>query len=90
MFVGLVSDPRWEPPEGFPPHEPHREWHVPWRELAWIALFWAGLLLIPTAQHLLGTLAAYLLLLLVLAVGAWRLNRWCSRVYWRGMKDYQQ
>jgi hypothetical protein len=63
---------------------------VPWRELAWIAAFWAGLLLVPTAQHVAGSVVAYVFLLLVLGVGAWRLNRWCARVYWRGMKDYQQ
>jgi hypothetical protein len=28
-------------------------------------------------------------LLLVLALGFWRLERWCSRQYWRGLRDFK-
>ena len=40
-FVGLVSDPRWEPPEGNGEGDKERRnrtWKVPWRFLLWATL----------------------------------------------------
>jgi hypothetical protein len=89
MFVGLVSDPRWEPPDGLPEPEPHRSWPVPWRALAWVATFWVLLALIPAADDAGGPLAGYGLLLATVVLAVWRLDRWCSRQYWRGLRDHQ-
>ena len=87
MFVGLVHDPglnRPEPPEeaGSGPNLPP----VPWRLLAWLAV-WGALLALADA---LGGFAGYLVVLLAVAVGAWRLDRWCSRLHWSGLRDYHR
>ena len=89
MFVGLVRDPRWEPPEGSPEPGPRRSWRVPWRAVAWIAAFWAVLALVSVVDHAFGELAAYGLLLLTVTLAAWRLDRWMGRQYLRGLRDYQ-
>lgn len=90
-FVGLVSDPRWEPPDDS--HEPQRRWNrswrVPWRLLIWLAAWWGLMMLVPVADHTLGALAGYLLLIFNISLGVWRFERWCSRQYWRGLRDYQ-
>jgi hypothetical protein len=88
-FVGLVSDPRWEPPDDQPESRgPHRR-QVPWRALAWIAVVVAMVLTVPVADHALGPLAGYGWMLAAIAVAVWRIDRWCSRQYWRGLRDYQ-
>ena len=90
-FVGLVSDPRWEPPDDSP--EPRRRWNrswrVPWRALVWIAGWWTLLLLAPVAARELGGAAGYGLLILTVAFGSWRVNRWLDRQYTRGLRDHQ-
>jgi hypothetical protein len=88
FFVGLVGERRWEPP-GDVPKPPEPAWHVPWRELAWLAGVAALLFLSPVAGHALGGFAGYVVLLLAIALGIWRVERWCSRQYWRGLRDYQ-
>jgi hypothetical protein len=47
------------------------------------------LLFVPVAGHALGPLGAYGLLLLALALGCWRLDRWCARQHWGGLREYQ-
>ena len=39
-FVGLVSDPRWEPPggDGDQDRDRNRTWRIPWSLLLWSAL----------------------------------------------------
>ena len=91
-FVGLVSDPRWEPPDESP--EPRRRrrnrgWSVPWGVLAWVTVWWTLLLLAPLAGREFGGGVGYLVLLFDVALGSWRLNRWTSRRYTRGLRDYQ-
>jgi hypothetical protein len=90
-FVGLVSDPRWEPPDDSP--EPRRRrnwrWRVPWSVLAWIAVWWTLLLLAPVAGRLFGGGIGYLVLIGDVSLGSWRLNRWISHRYTRGLRDYQ-
>jgi hypothetical protein len=86
MFVGLVHDPgmnRPEPPEAgsrrdLPP--------LPWRLLAWVSGF-VSLLVVADA---LGGLAGYLVVLLAVALGAWRIDRWCARQYWGGLSEYRR
>jgi len=89
-FVGLVSDPRWEPPEGQPdPERRRRAWTIPWGVLIWTAVFVALMLLVPVVSGALGAAAGYVLLCVAVAVGVWRLDRWCATFNWRGMRDYQ-
>ena len=59
MFVGLVSDPRWQPPEGAP--EPERA-PVVADSVArdrLVAVFCAMLWLVPVVDHAFGPLAGY-------------------------------
>jgi hypothetical protein len=91
LFVGLVrGSDGWEPPEEpAPVPAPRRTWDVPWRELAWLGLLFALLLVSPTVSRHLGGLAGYLVLLLAVGLGFSRLARFCSGQYWRGLRDYQ-
>jgi hypothetical protein len=91
-FVGLVSDPKWEPPEGS--GEPERErrprtWRIPWSLLIWVTLLIGLMLLVPVAGHAFGAFAGYLLLCFNVGLGFWRFDRWCAKQYWRGLRDYQ-
>ena len=89
MFVGLVRDPEWQPPDGFNGPGRRRSWHVPWRAILWVAAMWGLLRLVPVVVDTFGGLAGYGLLLATVSLGVWRFDRWCSRQYWRGLRDYQ-
>jgi hypothetical protein len=90
-FVGLVSDPRWEPPDGSPDPERRKDrtWRVPWRPVFWTLLFVGLLLLVPVVTGAIGPLAGYLLVCFSVGLGVWRVDRWFSTLYWRGLRDYQ-
>ena len=90
-FVGLVSDPRWEPPEGSGDDKERRKraWVIPWRLLLWAVLLIGLTLLVPVVGHALGAFAGYLLLCFTVALGFWRFDRWCAKQYWSGLRDYQ-
>jgi hypothetical protein len=90
-FVGLVSDPRWEPPDGSGDNDRNRRrtWRVPWSLIIWITLFIALMRLVPVASDLFGAFAGYLLLCGNVALGFWRVDRWFETQYWRGLRDYQ-
>jgi hypothetical protein len=45
--------------------------------------------LVPVANQTFGGLAGFVVLLLAVALALWRLDRWCSRQYWRGLRDYK-
>ena len=81
IVLGLVHGDGPEPPAP----DPGRSWRVPWRALAWLAVA-VGLLFLGPAF---GGLAGYVVLLLGVTVGMWRLERFCSGQYWRGLRDYQ-
>jgi hypothetical protein len=87
MFVGLVHDPGLNRPEPPPEAAPQRQLPpVPWRLLAWVT-GWVALLF---AADALGGLAGYLVVLLAVGLGAWRLERWCARQYWGGLSEYHR
>ena len=87
MFVGLVRDPEWQPPEGFP--GPRRRWRVPWRVIAAVVVFCVMLRLVPVVDHAWGPLAGYAFLLAAVTVGGLLLDRLLGPTYLRGLKDYQ-
>jgi hypothetical protein len=94
MFVGLVKDPGgWRPPDDQPDPNRRRRPSVSWgiviRALAWTTAFVGLFALVPVADHMIGPLAGYLLILLAVALGGWRLDRMLTAQYWRGLKDYQ-
>ena len=95
MFVGLVKDPGrdWRPSDDGQEPGRRRSWHVQWRLVLRIALWTAVVVglwaLVPVADRMFGHLAGYIVVLLTITVAVWRLDRWCSRQYWRGLKDYQ-
>jgi hypothetical protein len=90
-FVGLVSDPRWEPPggDGDDKHRRKRAWSIPWRFLLWAALLIGLMVLVPVVGRAFGQFAGYLLLCFNVALGFWRFDRWCAKQYWSGLRDYQ-
>jgi hypothetical protein len=89
LVVGLVHGSGWEPPEDAPEPPRRRTWHVPWRPLAWLAAWCWLLALVPVADDAFGALAGYAVLLLAVGLGFWRVERWCARQYWQGLREYQ-
>ncbi len=72
-------------PERPPPPRRRRLPAPPWRPFAWFAAF-CWLLALAGA---LGGLAGYLVVLAAVALGCWRVERWCARQYWGGMTEYR-
>jgi hypothetical protein len=92
MFVGLVKDPGWHgPPDGLPekPDREPRAWRIPWGLIAWVIVLVTLIALVPVVEHRAGNFAGYVLILVVIALGTSRVERWCSRQYWRGLRDYR-
>ena len=62
---------------------------MPWRPVAWFAV-WAWLMaLVPVVGAWLGNLAGFGVLLLSIVLVIWRLDRLCRRLDWTGMHDYK-
>jgi hypothetical protein len=96
LVFGLVHGDGWEPPEqgGQPPEDdepPRRQWsfHLPWRPLAWLALWCWLMALVPVVTSAFGGLAGFGVLMLSVALALWRLERFCARQYWSGLRDYR-
>jgi hypothetical protein len=92
MFVGLVKDPGagWGLPDESA-ERPRRRVSmpaIPWRALVWLAVVVVLFALVPTVGHRFGAFAGYLLLLVGVTVGVWRIDR-CFSGQWRGLRDYQ-
>lgn len=98
LVLGLVHDGGWEPPEhgpapeppeGEPPERRPWSWRLPWRPLAWFAA-WAWLMaLVPVVSSAVGGLAGFGVLMLAFALACWRLERFCARAYWHGLREYK-
>ena len=82
--MGLVRDPGPGDRGGDDPPPPP-SWPRPrWQPFAWVALVcW----LLYAGREIDGV-AGYLVLLLALAVGYWRTDRWLSKQYWGGLKEH--
>ena len=89
MFVGLVQDPGWHRPDDNEEPSRRRPWRVPRGVVIWTLVLIGMRALIPFAEHEIGDFAGYVLVVATLTVAVWRVDRWCSRQYWRGLRDYQ-
>jgi hypothetical protein len=90
LVLGLIHDGGWEPPEYEPEPEPRRrKWNLPWRPLAWVAAWCWLMALVPVVNSAFGGLAGFGVLMLAVALGFWRLERWCARQYWQGLREYK-
>jgi hypothetical protein len=95
MFVvGLISDPDWKPdgwdlPEEEPEPRGRRTWRIPLRPVLWLAVWWSLMAVVPVVSHAFGALAGFGVLMFALGLGLWRLERWCSRQYWLGLREHK-
>jgi len=95
LAFGLVHGDGWEPPEdGSEPREDDAPttrwtWRLPWRPLAWLAAWCWLMALVPVVTGAFGGLAGYGVLMLSVALAFWRLERFCARQYWSGLREYK-
>jgi hypothetical protein len=92
IVLGLVHDRPWDPPpepQDQPPQGAHRRWHVPWRPLAWFATWCWLMALVPIVSGAFGGLAGYGVLLVAVTLVGWRVDRWCARQYWAGLREHK-
>jgi hypothetical protein len=95
LVFGLVHDGGWEPPEharDSPEDQPERHpwtWRLPWRPLAWFAAWCWLMALVPVVSGAFGGLAGFGVLMLAFGLVCWRLERFCSRAYWHGLREYK-
>lgn len=96
LVFGLVHGDGWEPPgRGWDPPEddddrPHQwTWRLPWRPFAWFAAWCWLMALVPVVSNAFGGLAGYAVLILALAFGGWRVERFLARQYWPGLREHK-
>jgi hypothetical protein len=91
LVFGLVHDSGWEPPPeaDVPAPRPERHWRLPWRPLAWFAAWCWLMALVPIVSDAAGGLAGFGVLMLAVGLVFWRLDRWCARQYWHGLREYK-
>lgn len=90
LVVGLIGDSGWEPLENEPePPPPRRKWNLPWRPLAWAAVWCWLMALVPVVSSAFGGLAGFGVLMAAVALILWRIDRWCARQYWHGLREYK-
>jgi hypothetical protein len=91
LVFGLISDSGgWEPPEYEPePERRPRKWNLPWRPLVWVVVWCWLMALVPVVNSAFGGLAGFGVLMLAVALVFWRLERWCARQYWHGLREYK-
>lgn len=83
-------DHRWEPPEDEAPKRREWDWHMlPWRSLAWLAVWAVLMTIVPSVSGAFGGLAGFVILMAAVALAFWRLERFCARQYWNGLRDYK-
>jgi hypothetical protein len=96
LVFGLVQGDGWdrpdddrEPPENGGPRPHHWTWRLPWRPLAWFAVWCWLMALVPVVNQAAGGLAGYALLMVALGLACWRIERFCSRQYWYGLREHK-
>jgi hypothetical protein len=96
LVFGLVHDGggeppehAWEPSEDAPPEHQPWTWRLPWRSLAWFAVWCWLMALVPVVNGAFGGLAGFGVLMLAFALVCWRLERICRRTYWHGLREYK-
>jgi hypothetical protein len=89
MFVGLVQDPRFGRGDDDGDPGRRRSWRFPRGLLIWAVVLVVMRELVTVADHEIGDFAGYIIVLVTLSVGVWRFDRWLSKLYWRGLRDYQ-
>jgi hypothetical protein len=96
LVFGLVQGDGWGPPEPefdhgadeAPEHRPWT-WRLPWKPLAWFAAWCWLMALVPVASSAFGGLAGFGVLMLAVGLVCWRLERFCARQYWHGLREYK-
>jgi hypothetical protein len=96
LVFGLVHGDGWDPPEepwepgedGLPERRPWT-WHLPWRPFAWLAVWCWLMALVPIVTSAAGGLAGFGVLMLAIGLACWRLERFCARQYWGGLREYK-
>jgi hypothetical protein len=89
VFVGLIHEPRWDPGDEAP--ETPRRRSLPrgfWRPLVWLAVWLWMFVLAGIVASAIGALAGYVVVLAAVALAAWRVDRWCARQYWGGLREW--
>ena len=96
LVFGLVQGDGWQPPEGgWEPSEddlPERRpwtWRLPWRPFAGLAAWCWLMALVPVVSDAAGGLAGFGMLMLAIGLACWRLERFCQRQYWHGLREYK-
>ncbi|MBV9194300.1 MAG: hypothetical protein JO168_09150 [Solirubrobacterales bacterium] len=94
LVLGLIHDRGWEPdgwdgPEEEPEPERRRRWRLPWRPLAWLAAWYWLMALVSVFSGWFGGLAGFAVLMAAVALAYWRIERWCSRQYWHGLREHR-
>jgi hypothetical protein len=96
LVFGLVHggdpeppEPAWESPQDERPERRAWTWRPPWRPLAWFAAWCWLMALVPVVNGAFGGLAGFGVLMLAFGLACWRLERFCARVYWHGLREYK-
>lgn len=93
LVFGLVNGGDWDRPDGgrdTPEDDGHRwTWRPPWRPLAWFAAWCWLMALVPIVNTAAGGLAGFGVLMLAVGLACWRLERFCARQYWYGLREYK-
>jgi hypothetical protein len=85
----LLQDRGWDLPEEDEPPRLPRRWHLPWRPLAWFALWCWLMALVPIVSSDFGNLAGLAVLAAAFALVLWRLDRLCRGLSWDGLRHYK-
>lgn len=90
LVLGLIHEGGWEPPDPEPEPQPRRrKWNLPWRTLVWVAVWCWLMALVPVVSSAFGGLAGYGVLMASVVLALWRIERWCARQYWEGLREHK-
>lgn len=57
--------------------------------MAWFAAWCWLMALVPVVSGAFGALAGFGMLMLAFGLASWRLERFCARAYWHGLREYK-